>query len=49
MKNKIKFHLDENVSQAIANGLRRREIHSNYLLILEILSYVDKIINRIKF
>ena len=26
MKNKIKFHLDENISQAIANGLRRRGI-----------------------
>jgi predicted nuclease of predicted toxin-antitoxin system len=26
MKNRIRFHLDENVSQAIANGLRRRGI-----------------------
>ncbi len=26
MSNKIKFHLDENVSNAIANGLRMREI-----------------------
>jgi predicted nuclease of predicted toxin-antitoxin system len=26
MTNRIKFHLDENVSQAIANGLRRRGI-----------------------
>ena len=26
MKNKIKFHLDEHISQAIANGLRRRGI-----------------------
>lgn len=26
MSNKIKFHLDENVSHAIANGLRRRAI-----------------------
>lgn len=26
MKDRIKFHLDENISQAIANGLRRRGI-----------------------
>ena len=26
MKEKIKFHLDENVSQAIASGLRYREV-----------------------
>jgi hypothetical protein len=26
MCNKIKFHLDENVSNAIANGLRIRQI-----------------------
>lgn len=26
MKNKIKFHLDENISQAIAHGLKRRGI-----------------------
>lgn len=26
MSNKIKFHLDENVSNAIAEGLRRRKI-----------------------
>jgi hypothetical protein len=26
MKNRIKFHLDENASQAIADGLRRRGI-----------------------
>ncbi|MEA5577149.1 DUF5615 family PIN-like protein [Anabaena sp. UHCC 0451] len=26
MKNRAKFHLDENVSQAIADGLRRRGI-----------------------
>ncbi len=26
MKEKIKFHLDENVSQAIASGLRRRGV-----------------------
>lgn len=26
MENKIKFHLDENISQAIANGLKRRGI-----------------------
>jgi len=26
MKNRIKFHLDENVSQAIADGLKRRGI-----------------------
>jgi len=26
MKNKIKFHLDENISQAIAQGLKRRGI-----------------------
>ncbi len=27
MSNKIKFHLDENVSNAIANGLRMRGIN----------------------
>ncbi|MEM9276582.1 MAG: DUF5615 family PIN-like protein [Cyanobacteria bacterium P01_F01_bin.143] len=27
MPNKIKFHLDENVSNAIANGLRKRGIN----------------------
>ena len=26
MKDRIRFHLDENISQAIANGLRRRGI-----------------------
>ena len=26
MKEKIKFHLDENVSQAVASGLRRRGV-----------------------
>ena len=26
MKDRIKFHLDENISQAIASGLRRRGI-----------------------
>lgn len=26
MKDKIRFHLDENISQAITNGLRRRGI-----------------------
>lgn len=27
MKDRIRFHLDENISQAIANGLRRRGIN----------------------
>jgi hypothetical protein len=26
VKDRIRFHLDENISQAIANGLRRRGI-----------------------
>ncbi len=35
MPNKIKFHLDENVSNAISNGLRMRGIDVNNVSQLE--------------